>query len=96
MYKIDNPINKAMDGMGQASGTYGRMMPNIKKPEDDPTAGGSLLAGAGGGVMGAQTGSLLGASAATETAAATTALGMGPAGWAAAGVAMGIGAYLFS
>jgi len=86
-----------MNGMSQASGTYGRMMPNIKGPEDPgPTAGGGIMAGMGGAAMGGQMGSLLGAAAATETAAATTALGMGPAGWVALGIGAGVGSYLLS
>lgn len=105
MYQIENPIGKAMNGMNNAAGTYGGMMKNIPKPEKpDPTVGGAMMAGAGGAAMGAQAGTMMGASLAVpaaasatgEAVAATTALGMGPIGWAGLGIALGIEAYLSS
>ncbi len=90
-------MGKAMSGMNNAAGTYGGMMKDIPANRDPgPNAGGAAMAGMGGAAMGAQTGALLGASAATSTAAATTALGLGPVGWAVGGLALGIGSYLFS
>jgi hypothetical protein len=97
MYNVQNPIQQAMGGMAQASGTYGRMMPDIpamRKPK--PSVGGAVMSGASGAGTGAAMGNFLGATAATETAKAVPVLGMGPAGWAVAGGLLGIGSYLFS
>jgi hypothetical protein len=97
LYNVQNPVQQAMGGMNQAAGTYGRMMPNIpanQKP--GPSVGGAVMSGMGGAGTGAAMGSFLGATAATETAPAVAALGMGPAGWAVAGGLLGIGSYLFS
>ncbi|MBA3012345.1 MAG: hypothetical protein KKF12_11990 [Proteobacteria bacterium] len=104
MYQIQNPINQAMGGMAQASGTYGRVMPNIpanQKPK--PTVGGAMMNGAGGAVMGAQAGTMIGsamtanATAAGATAAEAAAAGASAGPWGmAAGALIGIGAYLFS
>lgn len=97
MYQIENPIGKAMSGMGNAANTFGRMgqdIPANRKP--GPSAGGAIMSGAGGAVMGSQVGSMMGAAAATKTAAMVPALGMGPVGWAIGGLALGIGSYLLS
>jgi len=103
MYKIENPYEKAMGGMNQASGAYGSMMKDVPaNRQPGKTAGGALMSGVGGAAMVAQAGSLMGATAGTvavggaEAVAGVTALGMGPIGWAGLGLAAGIGAYLFS
>jgi len=97
MYQVTNPMEKAMGGMNQAAGTFGQMDKDIPANQDPgPSAGGAINAGVGGAMAGATAGSMLGATAATETAAMTTALGLGPVGWVGAGLALGIGAYLLS
>ncbi|HEX9972292.1 MAG TPA: hypothetical protein VGD14_09495 [bacterium] len=81
-----------MQGMSQASGTYGSMMKDIpanRKP--GPTAGGAIMSGVGGATaMSALAGTEIGAGA-------LTALGVGTGGVGLAlGAALGIGAYLLS
>ena len=85
MFAIENPYDKAMGGMSNAAGTYGKTMQNIpanQKP--GPTVGGAVMSGAGGAMMGAEIGSMIAAGSAA-----------GPWG-AAIGAVVGIGSYLLS
>ena len=102
MYQVENPIGKAMSGMGQASGTFAAMGQDRKQIKPDPTVGGGLMAGMGGAVAGAQVGTMVGGTAAAATTAgsavatgAATGSAAGPWG-AAIGAIIGIGAYLLS
>ncbi len=91
MYTVQNPVQQAMGGMAQASGTYGRMMPNIpanQKP--GPTAGGAMMAGMSGTGTAATIGSMMAAEGATGLAAVGGPVTLG------VGAALGIGAYLLS
>lgn len=90
MYQVQNPIQQAMTGMSQASGTYGSMMKDIpanRKPE--PTAGGAIMSGAGGAVAGAQLGTMIGGAGTATAAGSATAAGATAAGSAAGGAASG-------
>lgn len=89
MYQIENPIGKAMNGMGQAAGTYGRMGQDIPANRDPgPTIGGGIGAGVGGAVAASTLGSAMG------TGAVAGFVG-GPPGMAI-GALLGIGSYLLS
>ncbi len=85
MFEVANPMEKAMQGMSQASNTSGGMMKDIpanRKPE--PTVGGAAMSALGAGAAGAQTAALVSASAAA-----------GPIGLAI-GATIGLGSYLLS
>lgn len=92
MYQVENPMGRAIDGMGQAAGTYSRLTKDIKVEEPEPTAGGAIMSGAGGALMGAQGASLLGYGA-TSAAKGASVGGLWGAG---IGAALGVGAYLLS
>lgn len=60
MYKVENPADKALNGMQGAASTASRMSrgtPKSKKPEK--TAGGALGGAMGGAAMGAAVGSVV-------------------------------------
>lgn len=88
-YKIDNPMNAAMQGMANAAGTYGNMSKRgeTKTEAAAKTAGGAIMSGAGGAVGGASVGASIGAG---------TAQGASVGGYwgAAVGAAVGLLAYL--
>ena len=92
MYQIENPIGKAMQGMSNASGSYGAMMNDIPANRDPgPTAGGAISAGMGGATTAAAAGSLMSSAGAGAAGGA-----VGGAWGMAIGAAIGIGAYLLS
>jgi len=107
MYQVESPANKALQGLNDASSTYGKMMKDIPANRDPgPTTGGAISAGMSGAAAGATALGTLGtagtaAVAATSTTPAIAAvapalLGMGPVGWVAGAAALGISAYLLS
>lgn len=102
MYQVQNPINTAFQGMGQASSTFGAMTKDIGPEEPKQTAGGAMMSGLGGASAGAGLGMMTGATAATTTAAgaavpaAAGALGLGLGALTGIGAAAGIAAYLLS
>ena len=94
MYTVENPINKALEGLDQAASTYASMDKDIPAEQDPgPSTGGTIMAGVGGAVAGATT---LGALSTSAAGAAPILLGMGPAGWLIGGAALGASAYLLS
>jgi len=101
MHQIENPMGRAINGMGQAGQFYGAMTKDIEKPGH--TAGGAISAGMGGAASGAMVGTMTGATVGTAatataagTAATTGALGLGLGAWTGIGAVLGIGAYLLS
>jgi hypothetical protein len=91
MYKVENPMDKAMGGMDKAAGTYGSMDKDIPANRDPgPTPGGAINAGMGGAVAGATVGSMMAAEGAVGLAAVGGPVTLG------IGAALGIGAYLLS
>jgi len=73
MYKVNNPMETAMMGMGNASKTYASMTKKTKTETKPPkkTAGGAIQNAGGAALVGWQMGNQFttGGSAATETAA---------------------------
>jgi hypothetical protein len=59
-YKVDNPMNAAMQGMANAASSYSSMTKRTEVEEPGKTAGGAVTAGAGGAAAGAATGAQLG------------------------------------
>lgn len=59
LYSVENPMGKAMQGLGQAANTFAAM--DKERPETKPkkTAGGGLMNVAGGAMAGAQLGSIV-------------------------------------
>lgn len=86
MYQVQNPINTAISGMGQAANTFGAMT-KAGPQRPGPTAGGAVMSGVGGAVTASALGSAMGG-------AAGGAVG-GPPGMVV-GALMGIGSYLLS
>ncbi|MBC8318238.1 MAG: hypothetical protein H8E41_10060 [Desulfobulbaceae bacterium] len=77
MYKIENPLDKAMTGMDQASSSYGSMTKDIPANRDPgPSAFGTLNAGVSGAKAGEYIGGLLAPASLVPAGVGTTA-GMG-------------------
>jgi len=64
-YKVENPMNTAMQGMANAAGTYASMSKRteVKHEEAAKSVGGGLIAGAGGAASGALVGAQIGGAA---------------------------------
>lgn len=93
MYEVQSPIKNAFAGMNQAAGTFGAMTKDVGPEKPKPTAGGAIMSGAGGAMMGSQIAGMTAGSTAAGGAAAGSAGGY----WGAAiGAIVGIGAYLLS
>lgn len=83
LYDVQNPYDKAMRGIEGASSTFARMDKAEKSKAEsesviDKTAGGALMAGGGGALLGAEVGSAI-------------AKGGSTAGWWGAGIGAAIG-----
>lgn len=85
-YKIDNPLNAAMQGMGQTAGTLASMSKRSETKTDDKKS-------LGGASMGAMGGASMGASLATGLKLGGETGGVWGAG---IGAALGALSYLFS
>ena len=87
MYQIQNPINSAMSGMGQAAGTLGSMTKDVGIEKPKPTAGGAIMGGVGGAITASALGGAMGGAAGGAVGGS---VGMG------VGALVGIGSYLLS
>jgi len=93
MYTVENPINKALEGLDQAASTYASMDQNIPAQQDPgPTIGGAIRSGISGARTGYTALDKLGTVPATVPASGTsiagiTAAGTGQVGGYAAGTA---------
>ena len=67
LFSVENPMNKAMEGYGQAANTFGSMTKSQKQTTTPPdkTLGGGLMSAGGmattGFIMGGPTGAAIGA-----------------------------------
>lgn len=91
LYKVESPYKLASATMEKAAGTFGRMQAGSKTTIEPPskTAGGGIMAAAGG----VSAGAMIGSAMAAEGAVGLAALG-GPIPMAIGGAVL-LGAYLF-
>jgi len=89
LYQVENPYGRASALMASSANTYGGIRTGSKQETEGPgkTAGGAIMAGAGG----AATGSAIGSAVAGASAGSA-------GGWwgAAAGFCVGLAAYYLS
>lgn len=90
MYTIQNPINSAISGMGQASNSLASMTKDVGYKQPGHTAGGAIMNGLGGA------GTMAAIGATESGAAALGSLGLGGPIGLGVGALLGIGSYLFS
>lgn len=79
-YKVENPMKTAMQGMAQAASSYGQMDKGGKtETEIAKTAGGAIMAGAGGAAAGASAGSAMASGASSGSVGGYWGAGIGAA-----------------